>query len=556
MSRKSVVHLSLWLVLVVLLARRERSQAVDVSKFLSQESSVSLTWGSPGGVAFDGANFLVAARSTNGAVLVIRFDTNGVMLGPPLDLGRTGGPPRVAFDGSNFLVAWPDFASTPSDIYGQFIHPDGALTGTPFRIEPGVDAAELGGLAFDGTNYLAVWEADGRKSNGMFSVQGRLISPAGGLTGSRLQISDGATLQRFPDTAWNGESYLVIWTSQMEGTNQWNIRGARLNRQGALSEGVLISETAGQQPWPPCVASDGTSWLVAWTRESGPYLTLNSNLWLPMLYGRIVARGGEASGHETSIRFGGLGQFKPRAVFNQDNYLVAWMERTRVNKDAQTVGWYWRTSARQVDRFGQPSMGGFLIRISFDFSVIDPTAVAVGGGAGRFIVVWETPGSHLMWHSTLNHLSPAFGLQNFAKVSESQAQFDLVGAKRPSYGIEVTTNFVNWSPVIPSGSYINLYSTGRIAAPLPPGGSNLAFFRAFDGLTACRENMRLMHDATDRWIVEENKSGGDTPVDSDLFGAGRYLPSKPLCPNGGQYWFGPVGTWPSCTLGTVAGHTY
>src|SRR5207248_3123664 len=167
---------------------------------------------------------LIAARFTNGGIVAIRLATNGVMQGSQLDLGRTGGLPRAAFDGRNYLVAWPDLSDVLPDIYGQFIRPDGTMAGTRFLIEAGADAEEMGGLAFDGTNYLAVWESDTETSNGVFAVEGRFITPAGDLLGSRLEISGGAAEQRFPDVAWNVENYLVIWTSQTEGTNKWNVQ--------------------------------------------------------------------------------------------------------------------------------------------------------------------------------------------------------------------------------------------------------------------------------------------------------------------------------------------
>src|SRR5438105_7011910 len=179
MSKKPVSWLSITIVLFLLPAGIGPLKSSNVSQFLTQETGVRLTWGSPGGIAYDGTNFLSAVRSTNGEIVAMRMATNGSLPRPQLDLGRKGGLPRVAFDGANYLVVWPDSADLPSDIYGQFIQPDGVVAGSPFLIEADADASEMGGLAFDGTNYLAVWESDSGNSNTVFAVKGRIISPAG-----------------------------------------------------------------------------------------------------------------------------------------------------------------------------------------------------------------------------------------------------------------------------------------------------------------------------------------------------------------------------------------
>src|SRR5437868_9975212 len=107
MSKKSIAHLSVPLAMIALLAGVGPVKSLDVSQFLTRESGASLTaWGSPSGVAFDGTNFLIAARSTNGGIMAMLLGTNGMMPGPQLDLGRTGGLARVAFDGANYLLAW------------------------------------------------------------------------------------------------------------------------------------------------------------------------------------------------------------------------------------------------------------------------------------------------------------------------------------------------------------------------------------------------------------------------------------------------------------------
>jgi len=547
MFKQSIAGYSIALLLMVLLGEGGALKAGDVSQFLTAESGAKLAWGSPGGIACDGTNFLIAAQSTNSGIIAIRLGTNGVMPSSPLDLGRTGGLARVAFDGRNFLIAWPDFGDGDgvSDIHGQFIRPDGTMAGSIFLIEADADAEQMGGLAFDGTNYLAVWESDTVSPDMRFSVEGRFIARSGDLIGSRLEISGGTTSQRFPDVVWNGENYLVIWTDQSEGTNQWNVCGRRLNRDGSLMDRVIISENPAQQAWPPTLASDGTNWLVAWSRETGPYLVLNSNLSLPMLFGRIVAQDGTPSGHEVQIRWGGLGQFKPKAAFNGENYLVGWVEKTRAD-----IAWYWQSAVRQLNSAGHPVMTEFWVQRFFNFSPIEPPDLALGGCASRFLVGWAGLSDSSLRGTVLTRLNRVFALRNFVRTAGGDAQFDLAGPPNWSYGIEVSTNCVKWN------SWNDFYPPGRITIPATAASANGSLFRAFDGQTACRENQRLIQQAKDHWALEQNKQLSDTPADSDLFGPGQYLPSKPVCPNGGSYSALDMVAHPSCSYGGAAGHTY
>jgi hypothetical protein len=68
--------------------------------------------------------------------------------------------PAVASGGTNYLVTWTDYRSeTNSDIYGARVSPDGAL------LDPGgIAISTTAGYqdspaeAFDGTNYLVVWQ--------------------------------------------------------------------------------------------------------------------------------------------------------------------------------------------------------------------------------------------------------------------------------------------------------------------------------------------------------------------------------------------------------------
>jgi hypothetical protein len=122
--------------------------------------------------------------------------TNGSLIGSRIAVGRTGGVPAVAFDGTNFLMLWEDDALHPIDqIYGQFVNQSGALVGSPFDISTTDENADFGsfqGVAFDGRNYFVIWTDASGSDSPSSDAYGVLVSPAGSLVMSKTLLSTNA----------------------------------------------------------------------------------------------------------------------------------------------------------------------------------------------------------------------------------------------------------------------------------------------------------------------------------------------------------------------------
>src|SRR3954453_15455178 len=73
---------------------------------------------------------------------------------------------------------------------------------------------------------------------------------------------------------------------------------------------------------------------------------------------------------------------------------------------------------------------------------------------------------------------------------------------------------------------------GLLAAIAIP---NFVKARSLSQKNACIENMRQIFGAKATWSLETHHTPSDTPVDSDLFGAGLYIREKPECPASGTY---------------------
>lgn len=66
--------------------------------------------------------------------------------------------------------------------------------------------------------------------------------------------------------------------------------------------------------------------------------------------------------------------------------------------------------------------------------------------------------------------------------------------------------------------------------------------------SSCRENLRVIVSAKERWAMDNNKPSNATPTWGELVPI--YLKgNKPLCPGGGTYDIGALNENPTCSLG-------
>ena len=177
--------------------------------------------------------------------------------------------PDVAWDGSNWLVVWQEdrVAGNTGQIYASRVSANGAVIdpgGLP--IATGLDQRAHASVAFDGTNYLVVWErslvVNHRIEGTRVSTSGVVLDPAG------LVISTYGQSRATPAVAYNGTSYFVTWA------NTTRIEGARLSTAGAVLDStalVVFEQGVGVKvPRTPDVASDGTDFFIVWSVNTAP----------------------------------------------------------------------------------------------------------------------------------------------------------------------------------------------------------------------------------------------------------------------------------------------
>ena len=433
-------------------------------------------------VAFDGANLLVVwedARSGSGFTDIYgaRVTPGGTVLDPSgLVISQSAndqGSPALAFDGANFLVVWEDDRSY-AEIYGARVTPGGTvLDPAGFVISQAADAQLFPAVAFDGSNFLVVWE-DGR-SGSSCDIYGARVTPAGTvLDPTGFVISWAGTIQWFPALGFDGTNFLVVWQDDRNGGYYSDIYGARVTPGGTVLDpsGFVISQPANSQ-WYPALGFDGTNFLVAWQDDrSGEYYF--------DIYGARVTPGGtvlDPSGFYISQAAGW--EKSPALGFDGTNFLVVWTDERNYPDTADIYGARVTPGGTMLD----PS--GFLISQAA-YGQCDP---AIGYDGANFLVVWQddrsgpddpgiygarvTPGGTVLDPSGFYISQAGYGQYlpvlafdgaNFLVVWEDQrsSEYDIYGARVNTAGTVLD----------PSGIAISTATNGQLSPAVAFDGTN------------------------------------------------------------------------------------
>lgn len=226
--------------------------------------------------------------------------------------------PDIAAGLGTCLVVWQDARNGRTDIYAARVDPDGTVldpggfpvcTSANDQLDPRVAAGD--------SCWLVVW-TDCRHQADVFgarvSYEGEVLDPGGFVVASAPEI------QAVPDVAWNGEVFLAVWkTSEM---GAWVTRGARVAPDGEVLDPVGFDiagdRRLGHSAGHPAVASDSSSFMVAWQNETAERGVFVSR----------VSASGQVLGAPVELPPSGPVKQVPDIVFSHGQYLVAWHQNS------------------------------------------------------------------------------------------------------------------------------------------------------------------------------------------------------------------------------------
>jgi hypothetical protein len=321
-------------------------------------------------VAFDGTNFLVVfgGHDLMGALV----SPAGQVLTQPIAVSAAPDRqenPALEFDGTDYFVVWQDLRSGAFfDVYGARVTPAGTVLdpdGIP--VSRALNSQVLPALAFDGTNYLVVWQ-DYR--TGDFLIYGTMVSAEGQVVDtSGFPIATTAIYQRYPAVAFGESLFVVTW--ERYDFSSFSVCAARVDRAGTVLDtvAVVVSDSGVESS---AIVFGGSSFLVAWQGQSYPYSISGS---------RMSLTGGISS---PSVLISAMmtGQWRPAAACDGANYLVVWQNGSQDSPGdyrADIYGLRLDASGHVLDSLEIPIAKG-------TYSESNP---AVAAGDSGWLVAWE-----------------------------------------------------------------------------------------------------------------------------------------------------------------------
>jgi hypothetical protein len=476
-------------------------------------------------VVFGTNDYLVVWQSKSGASWDIygsRVNTSGVAqdsLG--IHIGKAAGDelnPAVGFDGTNYLVAWQDKSSvTDWNIYCARLKTDGTLldpTGKSISLD--ANDQQLPAIAFDGTNYLVVWQDDrnGAASTKLDIFGTRVSKSATVLDVAGIPISKYTTDQHdqmAPAVAFDGTNYLVTWHDNRQSTSTpatWDLYGARVSTSGAVvttsgASAFAISSQHGNQQ-DAALAHGGSQYLVVWTdgRFEGNGLGSSSGI---NIYGARVSDAGsvqDAAGIPLSTDLNE--QQAPAVAHDGTNYLVVWSDyRTKITATVDDSSW--DIVGARIDAKGV-LLDASGITISEAFNDQKDPAVVFGGS--EYLVTWSdyraVVGKNLAtrWDIFAARVTTTGTVTDTAGIAVSKAANDQL---YPAVAFNGAQYLVTWQDNR-SGPNTDIYGARVSTAGSVQDASGITVSAA----AYQQERPAVASDGSQFLVVWQDKSGGNT----------------------------------------------
>jgi len=169
--------------------------------------------------------------------------------------------PSLVWGKGSYFAVWEDFRHHNFDIYGTRIDSNGVVLDTlslPIQVDSTSDQ-RYPEIAFDGSNYLVVWQKmlDSTESN--YKIEGIRISPTGVVLDPQPFSISAGDKGSYPDVAFVGGKYVAVWLD----ASLYDIYGAVVDTNGAVHPqfGICLSYGIQQNP---AITSDGNNFFVVW----------------------------------------------------------------------------------------------------------------------------------------------------------------------------------------------------------------------------------------------------------------------------------------------------
>jgi hypothetical protein len=293
-------------------------------------------------VAFGGGEYLAVWTDSRGATQTLaatRIAPDGTVLDPTgfyVSL-TAGGFPTVAFGGGNFFVVWLGYQGDTTEITGLIgsrvstagavLDPGGLpLTTTDWRF-----AENRSSLAYDGTNFLLVWEQYHFESPWESQILASRLTTGGvRIDATPIVLATDNNGVQSPTVTFCGTSYVAAWQRSVQDQDPFSLNHedlyvGRVGLNGtALDPGGVVLSNAHVDQSAPRAACVGTTALIVWEDSREAYNDPTGGTWNIM--GARFANGSVLDPGGLYIAAALNNQRHPAIASNGTNFLVAWSD--------------------------------------------------------------------------------------------------------------------------------------------------------------------------------------------------------------------------------------
>lgn len=311
------------------------AQLMDGSgNLIGSRISTGRTGGEPW-IAFNGTNYLMAwyddATYPNGVIYGEVISKTGTVVKAPFAISTTVGnlgKGIIVCVGGTCSVLWDD--NTTKAVYGRDIDSTGNFVSNEYTIESGTATGNTGGDPFGACdangNCMVVYDTG---TNIRASIKGPTINKNTFTIAAKAPVTAGCTDHNPSPVAFDGTNYLVVWNdhSDCAPIPTWDILAQRVDVNGTLVGAPFqVNSSSTKYAAAPFMAFDGTNFLVTWfdgrndadhdgACDAAEGTCLDA-------YGQYISKTGTLVGSEFVINTDAGNQFGIVTGFNAGKYLV------------------------------------------------------------------------------------------------------------------------------------------------------------------------------------------------------------------------------------------
>ncbi len=286
----------------------------------------------------------------------------------------------VESNGSNYMVIWPDQDGDSLGVYGSILDNEGSTLVPTFQINTYTTNIQMVvAMKSDGVNYLVTWQSGYGQDGSRYGIYGQLISDQGMKINSEFQINECTSRdQIYPEVAFNGATYFVVWENRAGVLNPWELSGKIYDRFGTpLSGEFQLNTTTPDWQLLPSIASNGNDFLTVWHDTSSGRYNITAQL--------FDSDGNKIGGERILNTLSGdpeyLNGMASAVASNGLDYFVVWSNSSDYDGDGYTV------FGQRIKADGAKMGTEFQINVHTESNQMNPQITTDGKG---YAVVWDS----------------------------------------------------------------------------------------------------------------------------------------------------------------------